>query len=71
MANTVRLLWNVYAKPVLRGEPILTYPATNIFMAADEFVALCESLGFVVEVARHQELRHPSMTRNDYLLRAR
>jgi ubiquinone/menaquinone biosynthesis C-methylase UbiE len=68
-ANLLRLLWSVYLKPVLRGEPILTYPATNLYFAADEFVALCETLGLTVEVSRHQELRRLSMTRNDYLLR--
>lgn len=67
--NLFRLLWHIYAKPVLHGEPILTYPATNMFMPEDEFVAFCGSLGLAVEVARHQELRRASMTRNDYLLR--
>jgi SAM-dependent methyltransferase len=67
--NFLRLIWNVYAKPVLRGEPILTYPATNLFVPEDEFIAFCEGLGLAVQVTRHQELRRPSLTRNDYLLR--
>jgi ubiquinone/menaquinone biosynthesis C-methylase UbiE len=68
-ANLLRLLWNVYAKPVLRGEPVLSYPATNLFVPAEDFVAFCKSLGLAAEVTRHQELRRPSLTRNDYLLR--
>jgi SAM-dependent methyltransferase len=69
LANTARLLWTVYAKPALSGEPILTYPATNIFIAEDDFVAFCRTLGLTVESMRHRELRRPSTTRNDYWLR--
>lgn len=67
--NLARLLWNVYVKPLLRGEPILTYPGTNLFVPAEEFVATAEGVGVKVEVRRHRELRNASLTRNDYLLR--
>ena len=69
--NFLRLIWHVYAKPILRGEPILTYPATNLFVPADEFIAFCEGLGLAVEATRHQEMRGPSKTRNDYVLRVK
>jgi ubiquinone/menaquinone biosynthesis C-methylase UbiE len=68
-ANFLRLIWNIYVRPVLRGEPVLTYPATNLFVPESEFVVHCQELGLTTEVMRHQELRHPSATRNDYLLR--
>src|SRR6185295_7017714 len=69
--NFLRLIWHVYAKPILRGEPILTYPATNLFVPADEFIAFCEGLGLAVDATRHQEMRRPSKTRNDYVLRVK
>jgi ubiquinone/menaquinone biosynthesis C-methylase UbiE len=65
-ANFGRLLWSVYARPVLRGEPILTYPATNLCWSADDFTAFCGGLGATVETTRHLELRRASLTRNDY-----
>lgn len=67
--NFARLIWNVYIRPVLRGEPILTYPATNLFVPVDEFIAFCEGLGLAVDAARHQEMRGQSKTRYDYVLR--
>ncbi len=63
-----RLMSTIYLKPVLRGEPILTYPMTNLFVPMADFVALSADLGFQVQHWRHREWRRPSLTRNDYLL---
>jgi ubiquinone/menaquinone biosynthesis C-methylase UbiE len=64
-----RNLWATYARPVLRGEPIVLYPATNLHVPEDELRAICAALGVGVETRRHRELRRESSTRNDYLLR--
>jgi ubiquinone/menaquinone biosynthesis C-methylase UbiE len=68
LRNLGRLLFHVYVKPLLRGEPILLYPATALHVPAAEFLEMCAPLGVAVEVRRHRELRHASLTRNDYLL---
>jgi ubiquinone/menaquinone biosynthesis C-methylase UbiE len=65
----LRTLYAVYARPLLQGEPVVVYPASNLHVPAAEFTALCEELGLGVECRRHQELRRPSTTRNDYWLR--
>jgi ubiquinone/menaquinone biosynthesis C-methylase UbiE len=65
----LRTLYAVYARPVLRGEPVVVYPASNLHVPEAEFMALCGELGLRVERRRHPELRRPSTTRNDYWLR--
>jgi ubiquinone/menaquinone biosynthesis C-methylase UbiE len=67
--NLLRTLYHVYAKPLLRGEPMVVYPASNLHIPREEFEATCGELGLGVECRRHHELRRPSSTRNDYLLR--
>ena len=64
-----RLIYHVYARPFLRNEPVVLYPASNLHFPEAEFEAICRSLDVDVECRRHQELRRPSSTRNDYLLR--
>jgi ubiquinone/menaquinone biosynthesis C-methylase UbiE len=64
-----RLLYHVYAKPLLRREPVVLYPASNLCFSEAEFQEMCQGLDVSVECRRHQELRRPSSTRNDYLLR--
>jgi len=67
--SLLRTLYHVYARPLFRGEPILFYPANNLHIPQAAFEAVCGKLGLGVECRRHQELRRPSSTRNDYLLR--
>jgi len=67
--NLLRTLYHVYAKPLLRGEPVVVYPASNLHIPRQELEAICGELGLDVECRRHHELRRPSSTRNDYLLR--
>ena len=67
--SLLRTLYHVYARPLLRGEPVVLYPASNLHIPQQEFEALCGRLGLGVECRRHHELRRPSSTRNDYLLR--
>ncbi len=64
----MRLLWTIYIKPLLRREPMLTYPTGNLHVPKEEFEVLCAQLGFRIRVWRHEEFRRPSLTRNDYLL---
>jgi ubiquinone/menaquinone biosynthesis C-methylase UbiE len=64
-----RLLYHVYAKPFLRREPVVLYPASNLCFPEAEFQGMCRRLDVSVECRRHQELRRSSSTRNDYLLR--
>jgi ubiquinone/menaquinone biosynthesis C-methylase UbiE len=63
-----RLVYHVYLRPVLQGEPILLYPARNTHVPRQEFEAWAQELGASVECFRHKELRSPSETRNDYRL---
>jgi ubiquinone/menaquinone biosynthesis C-methylase UbiE len=65
----MRLVYHVYLRPLFRGEPVVIYPARNLHFPEVEFEAMCRGLGVSVECRRHQELRRPSLTRNDYLLR--
>jgi len=65
----LRLCYHVYLRPLLRGEPVVLYPAGNLHIPEAEFEAMCRGLGVSVECRRHQELRRPSSTRNDYVLR--
>jgi ubiquinone/menaquinone biosynthesis C-methylase UbiE len=65
----LRLLYHVYARPFLRGEPVVLYPASNLCLPEAEFKEMCRQLDVSVECRRHQEPRRPSSTRNDYLLR--
>lgn len=63
-----RLLYHVYVRPLLRGEPILLYPARNTHVPRSVFEEWAQELGASVECFRHHELRRPSETRNDYRL---
>jgi len=65
----VRLLWNVYVRPLLRGEPLLVYPARNLHVERAEFESWCAALGVAVECFPHREPARLSSTRNDYRLR--
>ena len=67
--SLLRTLYHVYARPLLRGQPVVLYPASNLHIPQQEFEALCGKLGLGVECRLHHELRRPSSTRNDYLLR--
>ena len=67
--NLLRTLYHVYARPLLRREPLVVYPASNLHVPQAEFEAICRALGLSCECRRHQELRRPSSTRNDYWLR--
>jgi ubiquinone/menaquinone biosynthesis C-methylase UbiE len=64
----VRLLYHVYLHPLLRGEPVLLYPARNLHVSRGVIEGWARELGASVECRRHHELRRPSETRNDYLL---
>jgi ubiquinone/menaquinone biosynthesis C-methylase UbiE len=63
-----RTLYHVYLRPLLRGEPLLLYPAQNLHVPQAAFEGWCERLGVRVTCRRHLECRRPSLTRNDYLL---
>ncbi|MBI4517586.1 MAG: class I SAM-dependent methyltransferase [Deltaproteobacteria bacterium] len=63
-----RTIYSTYIRPLLRGEPLVLYPATNLHVPQEEFEAICSSLGLAVRCLRHLELRRPSETRNDYFL---
>jgi ubiquinone/menaquinone biosynthesis C-methylase UbiE len=65
----VRNLWATYAKPLVRGEPLMIYPTLSLHFPEAEFHAMCSKHGAAVETLRHHELRQLSSTRNDYLLR--
>jgi ubiquinone/menaquinone biosynthesis C-methylase UbiE len=67
--NLLRTLYRVYARPLLRREPLVVYPASNLHVPQAEFEAICAGLGLGVECRRHPELRRLSSTRNDYWLR--
>ena len=67
--SLLRTLYRVYLRPVLRGLPVVVYPASNLHVPRQEFETICRELGLGVECRRHQEVRRPSSTRNDYLLR--
>ncbi len=67
--NLLRTLYHVYARPLLRREPLVVYPASNLHVPQAEFEAISRALGLGVECRRHRELRRPSSTRNDYWLR--
>jgi ubiquinone/menaquinone biosynthesis C-methylase UbiE len=64
----VRNLSSTYVRPLLRGEPVVLYPATNLHLPREEFESMCLPLGVDVECRRHHELRRSSGTRNDYIL---
>ena len=64
-----RLMYHVYIRPLLRGEGVVLYPASNLHFPEADFRAMCRRFGVSVECRRHHELRRPSSTRNDYLLR--
>lgn len=67
--NLGRLLYHVYALPVLHQEPIVLYPARNSHLSSEEFESMCRPLGVSVESWPHRELKRESLTRNDYRLR--
>jgi ubiquinone/menaquinone biosynthesis C-methylase UbiE len=64
-----RTLVHTYVRPVLRGEPILLYPARSLHVAEEGMRAMGARLGVAVTCRRHHELARPSRTRNDYWLR--
>lgn len=64
-----RLLFDVYARPWLRGEPTILHPIGNLHVPEEELRGWCAELGVDVVVRRHHEPRRPSLTRNDYVLR--
>ncbi len=64
-----RLLWHVYLRPLLRGEPLLLVPARNLAIERAEFEAWCAALGVAVKCFPHHERARVSSTRNDYRLR--
>jgi ubiquinone/menaquinone biosynthesis C-methylase UbiE len=64
-----RTLLHTYFWPVLRGEPILFYPASNLHVTEKAMHAMAARLGVGIACRRHQELSRPSFTRNDYWLR--
>lgn len=70
MRSFARTLAHTYLWPVLRGEPIVLYPAVNLHVPEEEMRMLGLRIGFGVECRRHQELARASLTRNDYWLRA-
>ena len=53
----LRLIYHVYIRPLLRGEPVVLYPASNLHFPEAEFEAMCRRLGVGVECRRHHELR--------------
>jgi ubiquinone/menaquinone biosynthesis C-methylase UbiE len=67
--SLARLLVHTYLRPVLRGEPMVLYPATNLHVPEDAVREMGARLGVSVECRRHHELARPSLTRNDYWLR--
>ena len=67
----LRLLLAVYVRPLLRGEPLVLHPARNTSVPRETFEAWAEALGGSVECFRHEELRRPSTTRNDYRITRR
>lgn len=69
VAAWLRLLVQVYAKPLLRGEPLLLYPATNLHVPASQLRVMARRLGMTSACRRHRETRRASATRNDYFLR--
>lgn len=69
LRSFARTLLHTYLRPVLRGEPILLYPARNLHLSEEEVRALADRLGGDVSSRRHPELARASSTRNDYWLR--
>jgi ubiquinone/menaquinone biosynthesis C-methylase UbiE len=67
--NFARTLVHTYLRPVLRGEPVLLYPASNLHVTQEAMHAMGARLGVAVDCRRHQELARPSFTRNDYWMR--
>ena len=67
--SLARVLVHTYLRPVLRGEPVVLYPATNLHLPEDAVREMGARLGVSVECRRHHELARPSLTRNDYWLR--
>lgn len=68
--SLARTLAHTYLRPVLRGEPIVLYPAVNLHVTEEEMRMLGLRIGCGVECRRHRELARASLTRNDYWLRA-
>jgi SAM-dependent methyltransferase len=67
--RTLALAWRMHLRPLARREPLLLEPKDKVLHFSHvDFVKMCEENGFRVEVTRHQELRRPSTSRNDYLL---
>ncbi len=63
-------LFRTYARPLLRGEPLVVGPMLKtLHFGPEEFAGMARSHGALVECHIHREPRGPSTTRNDYLLR--
>ncbi len=69
LRNLSRLLYHVYLRPIVRGEPLLLYPAQNQHVPREELERWCRGHNAEVTCCRHQELARESETRNDYLIR--
>jgi SAM-dependent methyltransferase len=68
LGNFARLLFYVYVRPVVRGEPVLLYPARNQHVPREEVERWCRDLDAEATCLRHEELARESETRNDYLI---
>ena len=67
--RAARAVFEMYVRPVLRGEPMLVEPVgRTLDYSPDAFAALVRDAGFRVEVLPHLEPRGVSTTRKDYLL---
>jgi SAM-dependent methyltransferase len=68
--TALRFVGESYLGPLVRGEPLLIEPGgRTLWVPARRMLALCEAAGTAARYWRHQEIRRPSTTRNDYLLR--
>jgi hypothetical protein len=70
LAGMWRQVYRTYLRPVLRGEPLMTFSlGETLHFPPEEFAELCRRHGVEVDIQRQVELRRPPLTRNDYLLR--
>ncbi len=67
--NFARSLARTYVRPLLRGEPIVLYPAVNLHVEEQTVREIGQRLAVTVECRRHHEMARRSPTRNDYWLR--
>ena len=59
LRNYLRLLVTIYVRPILRGEPLVLYPAKTLHIPENAFRSMGQQLGATVEALRHQEARGP------------